>query len=690
MKQYLLVFLLFAIHSITKAQTPVVNSKDTTIFSKESDSIKLKYPFKNDQTGNLFLSDPSQTEIIYDSELKKYIIIEKIGDYQIKRPIYMSPEAYEKYKLQKDMAQSFKNKVSATNSKKEGSIDAQKNLLPSYYVKSDFFETIFGGNTIEVNPQGYVLVKMGMLYQKVDNPQLSERNRSSFTFDFDQEISASIQAKVGTRLKVGAQYDTQSTFNFQNQIKLEYTPTEDDILQKIEVGNVSMPIKNSLIVGAQSLFGVKAQMQFGKTTVTGVFAEQKSQTRSVAAEGGSTIQEFELQATDYDENRHFFLSQYFRDNYNLALKDYPLINSSVNITKIEVWVTNRNATTTDVRNIVALSDIGEGNPINIGPANVVPVPGSQFPSNTANNISSILTLSDPVRSISTVGNGLVPFSMQQGRDYSVLENAIKLRPDEYTLHPQLGFISLNRRLNDGEVLAVAYEYTVAGNVTDATGAPINQNSFKVGEFSNDGIQAPNNLAVKLLRSEILTTKRDDRNGGLEQFPTWRLMMKNVYALGAFPLSQDGFRFEVQYRDDATGIPSNTLQNAQTPEIANKPLLQVLRLDQLDQSQFRDADGYFDYVEGITVNSQNGFIFFPEPEPFGGNLEGQLTSQEDKDNYVFKELYLDITFEFYNNPVCKEKDDICDAIAAVAYESMVSKMSVRLPRSRATDLGGRIR
>ena len=635
MKQYLLVFLLFAIHSITKAQTPVVNSKDTTIFSKESDSIKLKYPFKNDQTGNLFLSDPSQTEIIYDSELKKYIIIEKIGDYQIKRPIYMSPEAYEKYKLQKDMAQYFKNKVSATNSKKEGSVDAQKNLLPSYYVKSDLFESIFGGNTIEVNPQGSVLVKMGMLYQKVDNPQLSERNRSSFTFDFDQEISASIQAKVGTRLKVGAQYDTQSTFNFQNQIKLEYTPTEDDILQKIEVGNVSMPIKNSLIVGAQSLFGVKTQLQFGKTTVTGVFAEQKSQSRSVSAQGGSTIEEFELQATDYDENRHFFVSQYFRDNYNLALKDYPLINSSVNITKIEVWVTNRNATTTDVRNIVALSDIGEGNPINIGPANVVPVPGSLYPSNTANNISSILTLSDPVRSISTVGNGLVPFSMQQGRDYSVLENAIKLRPDEYTLHPQLGFISLNRRLADSDVLAVAFEYTVSGD----------SKVYKVGEFASDGILAPSNIVVKLLRSEIIST----------QIPMWNLMMKNIYSLQTYRMQRDGFRLELLYADDATGVPINILQNAQTTGISDKTLLNLFDIDKLDQSQFAvpEGDGYFDYVEGATVNSEKGYIIFPTVQPFGKSLESKLTAAADA-TYIFNELYEITQSEAKNNFQQKDK------------------------------------
>jgi len=623
-------------HSTIKAQAiPITKIQDTTVVLKNIDSIQLKYPFKYNQSGNLFLSDLSQTEIIYDTELGRYMIIEKIGDYFVKHPVYMSQPEFEKYKLKKDMLEYYKDKISATNSKKEGSIEAQKNLLPTYYVKSDFFQSVFGGNSIEVNAQGSVLVKMGALYQKVDNPQLSERNRSSFTFDFDQEISASIQAKVGTRLNVGAQYDTQSTFNFQNQIKLEYTPTEDDILQKIEVGNVSMPIKNSLIVGAQSLFGVKAQMQFGKTTVTGVFAEQKSQTRSVAAEGGSTIQEFELQATDYDENRHFFLSQYFRDNYNLALKDYPLINSPINITRIEVWVTNRNSTTSDIRNIVALADIGEGDPKNIGPANVTPTPGILYPSNEANNISSILTTTNAVRKISTVGNGLSPFSMQQGRDYSVLENAIRLRPDEFTIHSQLGFISLNRRLADSDVLGVSFEYTISGD----------PKVYKVGEFTSDGIIAPENIVVKLLRSEIVST----------QIPMWNLMMKNIYSLQTYRMQQEGFRLEMLYADDATGVPINVLQNAQTVGVSDKTLMNLLNVDKLDQSQFYtpEGDGYFDYVEGATINSEKGFVIFPTVEPFGKDLASKLTNIGDA-NYIFNELYEITRSEAKNNFQQKDK------------------------------------
>ncbi len=623
-------------HAAINAQTtPISSTNDSTKIIKRTDTLKLKYPFKNNQAGSLFLEDPSQTEIIYDAELGKYMIVEKIGDFYVQRPIFMSQEAYKEYKLKKDMLAYFKNKISATNSKKKGSAEEQKNLLPTYYMNSDFFQSVFGGNTIEVNTQGSVLIKMGALYQKVDNPQLSERNRSSFTFDFNQEISASILAKVGTRLKVGAQYDTQSTFNFQNQIKLEYTPTEDDILRKIEVGNVSMPLKNSLIVGAQSLFGVKTQLQFGKTTVTGVFAEQKSQTKSVAAQGGSTIQEFELQATDYDENRHFFISQYFRDTYSNALKEFPLINSSVNITKIEVWVTNRNATTIDVRNIVALSDIAERDPANIGPANVTPSPGSFLPTNDANDIESILTITNPVRNISTVGDGLAPFAMQQGRDYSVLENAIKLRPEEYRIHPQLGFISLNRRLADSDVLAVAFEYTVSGD----------SKVYKVGEFTSDGIIAPDNIVVKLLRSEIISNK----------IPMWDLMMKNVYSLQTYRMQQEGFRLELLYADDATGVPINVLQNAQSAGVADKTLLNLFDIDRLDQSQNStpEGDGYFDYVEGATVNSEKGYIIFPTVEPFGSDLQAKLVDPED-DIYIFNELYEITQSEAKNNFQQKDK------------------------------------
>lgn len=621
-----------------------INSGNNQVTSSESDtSVKkdtlqpLPYSFQSKQLGGLFLNDNREVEIIFDPQTGNYIIMEKIGDYYIEHPRQMTPEQYKEYRLQRDMLDYSKSKIDAISGRTQGAAEVQRNLLPTYYVNSNFFESVFGGNSIDVNVQGSILVKMGLIYQRVENPQLSENNRQSTTFDFDQEINASLNARIGTRLRVIANFDTQSTFNFQNMVKLEYTPTEDDIIRKIEVGNVSMPIRNSLVTGAQNLFGAKMELQFGKTTVTGIFSQQRSQTRTVTAQGGAVLNEFDFKASNYDNNRHFFVAHGFRDKYDQALVNLPLINSSFNITRIEVWVTNRNATTTGTRNIVALADLGENDPTNIGPANVAPNPGAQDPSNEANNLEDLLTLNGPIRDISTVGTALAPYNMSQGRDYTILENAVKLvQGVDFTMNAQLGFITLNRRLVDADVLAIAYEYTDGTEV------------YRVGEFTDAGVIAPDNLVVKMLRSEIINP----------DIPMFDLLMKNVYEIpGAFQLQKDGFRLELLYYDDSTGEPVNILQNAQTPGANDRTILNLLRLDRLDQynNEKPEGDGFFDYVEGITIDSPNGYFIFPTVEPFGSYLDDQLLP--DDDVYIFRELYDRTQAEAQNDFQQKDKYSI---------------------------------
>jgi len=325
-----------------------------------TDSIKPSYASETLQLEN----PPSILDAYtYDPVSDRYVYTNSVDGFNINYPIILTPKEYEKLMLRESMRAYFKKKSDAIDGKKEGSEDAKKDLLPRYYINSGFFSSIFGSNTIDVKPTGSVEVDLGVRHTKQDNPAFSPQNRATTNFDFDQRISMSLMGKVGTRLKVTANYDTESTFSFQNQIKLEYTPDEDDIIQKIEVGNVSLPLSSSLIRGAQSLFGVKAQLQFGKTTVTGIFSEQKSQTKTVTAQGGGTIQDFDLFGLEYDNDRHFFLSQYFRNKYDSALKNYPFIDSRVQITRLEVWITNRqnrvNTTNNNLRNIIALQDLGE-------------------------------------------------------------------------------------------------------------------------------------------------------------------------------------------------------------------------------------------------------------------------------------------------------------------------------------------
>ncbi len=623
--------------------------------------------------GHLQMGNPqSITEAYtYDPASDRYIYTKTFDGFNINYPIILTPREYEELLTRESMRDYFQKKLDAIDGKKAGAEEAKKDLLPRYYVNSGLFETIFGGNTIDVKPTGSVEMDLGIRFTKQDNPSFSPRNRKSLTFDFDQRISLSLQGKVGTRLMVNANYDTQSTFAFQNLIKLEYTPTEDDIIKKIEVGNVSFPLNSSLIRGAQSLFGAKMQLQFGKTTITGVFSEQKSQTKSVTAQGGGTLQDFELFALDYDTDRHYFLSQYFRNKYDEAMKTYPIISSRAQITRIEVWITNKqnriNTADNNLRNIIALQDLGEGQLTdadgvditastvgvhNQGLANFYN--GSQFndPSDNSNNLFDPALigiapglLNGAIRDVATASNGFnAPVAAIEGKDYTKLENARKLSPSDYTYHPQLGYISLNQRLANDEVLAVAYQYTIGDKI------------YQVGEFGTDGVDATDvSSGIPTTQSLVLKMLKSNLNN-IDQ-PVWNLMMKNIYQIpGAYQLSREDFRFNIVYTDPSPLNYINLVAPLPSPDlVTSTPLLKVFNLDKLNYTNDpqEGGDGFFDFIPGMTVDPQNGRIIFTTVEPFGKLLFNKLrtspfedyneanttnTFNDNQKKYVFRNLY----------------------------------------------------
>jgi cell surface protein SprA len=619
--------------------------------------------------GKIQIKDPQSilSAYTYDPVTDRYIYTNAVDGFSINYPIILTPKEYENLVLKESMRDYFKQKVDAIDGKKEGSEAAKKDLLPRYYIKSGLFESIFGSNTIDVKPTGSVEMDLGMRYTKQDNPSFSPRNRSNISFDFNQRISMSLMGKVGTRLNVNANYDTQSTFAFQNLIKLEYTPTEDDIIQKIEVGNVSLPLNSSLIRGAQSLFGVKAQLQFGKTTITGVFSEQKSQTKSIVAEGGGTVQDFDMYALDYDNDRHFFLSQYFRNKYDASLKNYPFIDSRVQISRLEIWVTNKqnrvNTTNNNLRNIIALQDLGEaqltdsnGNPIDdneivvLDPVDDLFIAPINTPSNNKNNkydpglIGNGGFLTNNIREMATSNSGFTK-TVSEGQDYSKLENARKLNPNEYTFNAQLGYISLQQRLANDEVLAVAYQYTIGDQV------------YQVGEFGNDGVDATvvggTNTSTQTIITQSLILKMLKSNLTNVKNPVWNLMMKNIYQIqGAYQIKQEDFRFNILYTDPSPLNYINIVPPLPSPDlVTNTPLLKVFNLDKLNYNNDPQTggDGFFDFVPGLTIDAQNGRITFTTKEPFGELLFSKLSNggeiyndvnsyNENQKKYVFRNMY----------------------------------------------------
>ncbi len=585
-----------------------------SINAQSPDTTNLRYPIPasddpTETTSPLFMTPPQniKTEVEYNPKTKQYTVYYKIGDVNIRPPTVMSEKEYQEFRFEQSMRDYWQQR-------QQGERDARgAGILPRLEVGGETFDRIFGSNVIEIIPQGNAELVFGVTSSRTDNPTISEDLRKNITFDFQSKIQMNVNGTVGEKLRMEVNYNTEATFDFENNVKLEYTGFEDEIIQKIEAGNVSLPLPGSLITGSHSLFGLKTQLKFGNLTVTSIFSKQNSETKVIEVQGGAQTQDFEVQADEYEENRHFFLSHYFRDTYNESLKNLPIVNSGINITRVEVWVTNKRADFDDARDIIAFHDIGE-NSQNIYNPDFSQEQSGNNPRNELNNLYRLVTDLPGIRSISEVNQALAQIpSLTGGVDYEKIENARMLSQSEYTLNAELGYISLNSNLNTDEVLGVAFEYTMGGQ------------TYSVGELSTDGVSAPNALIIKLLKGTSLSPK----------LPTWDLMMKNVYSIGAYQVDKTDFTLNILYQNDLTGSSVNYIPEG---DIENKPLITVLNLDNLNSNLDPGSDGMFDFIEGITIKSENGKIIFPVLEPFGSYLANKIGDPDIAEKYVYQELY----------------------------------------------------
>ena len=560
------------------------------------------------------LKDPSNitTEAVFDSETNCYIIHTKVGDREISTPFILSAEEYNDMEMRNSMIDYYRKKNAELyeNKGKE-----KFNIFDMKFALGPL-EKVFGPGGVQLKTQGSVQVQMGIKSNKTDNPALPASARRKTYFDFDQKIQATVDASVGDKLKFNMTYNTDATFDFDSKnLKLQYAGKEDEIIKSIEAGNVSMTTGSSLIKGSTALFGLKTKLQFGKLTMTALVSQQNSESQTVNTKGGAQKTSFSISADDYDKNRHFFLSHYFQENYDKFASKLPYISSGINITRIEVWITNQRGSYNEARNIVGFMDIGENKVLSNN--YWIPDPSVDVPRNASNSLLAEIKEAYPdARYISQVSQVLEPltsFGIEGGRDYEKIESARLLSSSEYRLNPSLGYISLNSALNADEVLAVAYEYTYQGKV------------YQVGEFSNDVSDTNQSLYVKLLKGSTVSPK----------FANWDLMMKNVYSLGAYQVQKENFKLNIKYMNDTSGT---TVQYLPVDPIRNKPLLRVMNLDRLDSNEESNPDGFYDFIEGYTVISSQGKIIFPVAEPFGSYLESQITDKEIAKKYVYKELY----------------------------------------------------
>jgi cell surface protein SprA len=594
----------------------------------KKDSILVSTPFvyapSNNNLSRQGIFDPDPPNLIrtfvYDATTNRYILYQTVGNLQIRPLQYLTFAEYLHLKEIEDQRNYFKKLAN------NYIYPQQEGFIPQIQVHNQTFERIFGSPNIDIRPQGSAEAILAGQINTNQNPLFNTKQRSQFNFNFDQKIQLNVTGMIGDKLTIATNYNTDAQFQFDNQVKLDYKGHPDEIIQEIQAGTVSMPLNTSLITGTQALFGVKTKLKFGKLNVTSILSQQRSQSKTITITNGAQQGTFSATAADYDANKHYFLSQYFRNNYDKALANIPIISSNINITKIEVWTTNRTNSTTDSRDVLGFLDLGENSPYNTsliqggGGFSTLPA-GFQGPGFTQQSNSLLRNLPASTRLTNDPANALINYFVGSGGtdNYAKLTYARKLSAKEFTLSPQLGYISLNYPLNNDEVLAVAYQYTVNGV------------QYQVGEFSSDipvSPATPKVLYLKLLKNTILKTN----------LPTWKLMMKNIYSLNAYQISQQNFKLQIARLDDKSGISKLIMEEGQNTK--SKLWIQLTDLDNLDQQQQKQPDGYFDFIPNVTIDPQNGLIVFPVLEPFGSDLKKQFNPGETDliNRYVYQQLY----------------------------------------------------
>jgi cell surface protein SprA len=595
--------------------------------TEEGDTSKVKSP--NSRVGDpthmdyvppLHLQLPAnyQTEYQLRDDSLGYDIYERVGGVEVRYPSQIGFEDYRKYRARRQNQDYLRDKSLETNEELERDLELS--------VDVDALSDIFGGGTITITPTGYATLNFSLDRNRTDNPALPQRQQRVTTFNFQQQIQLGVVGKIGKKLSLNVNFDTQATFDFENQVKLNHKGSEDQIVQEIGAGNVSMQLGNSLIQGRQNLQGLKTKLRFGPVYVTALASIERGQVESINVSGGGAIETpYEKEVVEYDQNRHYFLAHYFRERYEEALQDLPIVRSNLRVNRVEVWREQQGSTRNN-RNIVGFVDLGENNlPIGqdsgrVFNSNLTLNPNQRFPDNGANNLFRLLEDTEAARqqnSAKSAVEALPGLRMENTADFQVVGNMRRLDQNEYDINSQLGYLSLNTPLRPDEVLFVAFNYSLNGQ------------TYQVGEFSDDvpasGLNS-NVLFTKMLKPSVLR---------VSPYPAWDLMMKNIYNIG-YGIKSDGFFLDIKYESGTSAGKINYLPSG---AIKNQPLIQVVGLDRLTNNTAPGADNYFDYVEGITIRSDKGMIIFPVLEPFGDHLANRLDNDlNEVSRYVFSPLY----------------------------------------------------
>ena len=547
------------------------------------------------RTHPIYLPDPAlvRTQHVLDSSRYAYRIRRVIGGEDTRIPLDLSFEEYRKVRLEQtirknweDLAQAYE--IATEKKKGLGELFGQVTNIEIPVPKNPLF-SIFGPNIIRLQINGAVDIHGAFRNTKsdlfVNNPLGQSRSEP----DFSQEVQVNVKGEIGDKLKIDADWNTNRQFEYENQLKVRYTGYEDDIVQSVEAGNVSLATNSSFISSSQALFGIKAGFQFGPLKLTTVASQKKGQIRELSVSGGGRPTPFDRRATDYSRD-HYFIDTSYIAWFDSAYLNIPaIVDPFKQIRDIEVWVTRIGNEDPNERDVVAFID-------------------EEKVRQTQNNLAA-----------RALEFNAVPGEVEVGR-------FIRLDPSsDYTIHEYAGYISLNRSIQPEQAIAVAF------TVPDPTDA---RRSVDIGNFGSRDTSKSLKLMMKLVRPQKLGP----------QFKTaWRMMLKNIYPLGGRGIKKEGFELKILFE-----VPG---KEPQDNILAAFNLIEMFGLDRYGENPGSPPDGKFDYAPGLTINESRGELIFPRVEPFRESIRQYFLARgrtiADADSFMFHEVY-DTTFNGASN------------------------------------------
>ncbi len=522
-------------------------------------------------------STGSNRTAVLDSTGTFVIIKEEVAGLKIKPELRIPLEEYIALRqegLNKDLWEDIGYKYELKEGKKDLSQILSDITNIDIPLPSVSFLSIFGPPKINLKINGAVDIKGAWKTETTSGLTASRLGNTRNEPEFKQTVQISVNGTIGDKLSISADWNTERTFEYENMLKIKYTGYEDEMIQSIEAGNVSLQT-SSLVGGSEALFGLKAQFKFGPLSLIALASQKKGEVTEMSVSGGSKTNTFELNAYDYSQN-HFFVndayadtSQVFNMFYNYYAKPVGEVKSFYTINDIQVWKTYNGLTSPSERTGNAFIELPERRK------------GELYDYNRYRD-STILS---------------VPGEKEiKGRFIKLEENI------DYTVQKQTGYISLKTGVNSSDAIAVAYRIAGPTASTD--------DDVYYGEFLDD---------VKSDTSAILVLKLVKPSNLQPLFKrAWSYQLRNIYSIKGMDVKKEGFKFDIFYKIEGQD-PVNNYNGVK--------LLEAFGLDKTDASgNSTTPDGAFDFLPEKTILQSSGEIIFPTLQPFGKNFPGNLPSE----------------------------------------------------------------